>query len=414
MELVVDADTCPVADALAVEMVERKGLGHPDTVCDAVAEAFAAGLARVYAERFGGVLHHNVDKVLLAGGASAPRFGGGRILEPFSLHLAGRATERVGDETVPVADIGRTAVHDWFSAHLPEVTFHDVVRVRVLTRPGSTDLASLYRRAATRGGVLANDTSVGVGFAPLSRLERIVDAAERTLTDPGLRSSWPWLGADVKVMGVRVGTRITLTVACAFVDRHVTDVDDYLRKKALVADRVRATAHTLASQDIDVVVNAADDPETGDVYLTVTGLSAEAGDDGQAGRGNRVNGLITPMRPMTIESYAGKNAVTHVGKLYNVIAGLVAEDVVRQLPEVAGATCTLVSRIGEPVSSPQACHVRLVLAGGTGVHRLRSPVERVVSDHLARAHELWRDMLTGRIVTDRWPLVRRDISQGDA
>ena len=69
------------------------------------------------------------------------------------------------------------------------------------------------------------------------------------------------------------------------------------------------------------MVNALDDPKASDesgIYLTVTGLSAEQGDDGEVGRGNRVNGLITPSRAMSLEAAAGKNAVAHVGKLYNL------------------------------------------------------------------------------------------------
>ena len=48
-----------------VEIVEHKGIGHPDTMCDALAEAFGVALARDYRERFGRVLHFNVDKALL-------------------------------------------------------------------------------------------------------------------------------------------------------------------------------------------------------------------------------------------------------------------------------------------------------------------------------------------------------------
>jgi S-adenosylmethionine synthetase len=42
--------------------------------------------------------------------------------------------------------------------------------------------------------------------------------------------------------------------------------------------------------------------------------------DAQFGRGNRINGLITPCRPMRLEAAAGKIPVTHVGKIYNVMA----------------------------------------------------------------------------------------------
>lgn len=80
--------------------------------------------------------------------------------------------------------------------------------------------------------------------------------------------------------------------------------------------------------------------------LVVSGTSAEAGDDGEVGRGNRINGLITPGRPMSLEAAAGKNPVSHVGKIYNVLARDIAEAVVARVPEVASAECCMVSRIG--------------------------------------------------------------------
>ncbi|HSJ96111.1 MAG TPA: methionine adenosyltransferase, partial [Myxococcota bacterium] len=66
-------------EAEPVEVVERKGLGHPDSICDALAEAFSLALSRFYREHFGRILHHNVDKVLLVGGRAEPAFGGGAV-----------------------------------------------------------------------------------------------------------------------------------------------------------------------------------------------------------------------------------------------------------------------------------------------------------------------------------------------
>ena len=75
-----------------VEIVERKGLGHPDSICDALAETFSRNLCREYRRRFGEVLHHNVDKALLCGGSAAPAFGGGTVLSPINIYLAGRGS----------------------------------------------------------------------------------------------------------------------------------------------------------------------------------------------------------------------------------------------------------------------------------------------------------------------------------
>lgn len=347
----------------AVEVVERKGSGHPDTLADAFSEAFGIALARHYRERFGRILHFNVDKALLVGGSSRPRFGGGVLTAPIDVVLAGRATLEADGARVPVEDLAREAVDHVLRSRMRFLTLADV-RVHVRVRPGSGDLTRMFD-----GPTLANDTSIGVGFAPVSSLEqRVLDVDARFAA---ARPASPWIGEDTKVMGVRVGEEVEITTAVAFVDRFLADEDDYLGRKAELAEGLE--------------VNAADTP--GSPYLTVTGTSLEAGDDGQVGRGNRVGGLITPMRPMTIEAAAGKNPVTHVGKLYSVVARLAAEALVA---EGAGeAEVVLVSRIGRPVADPWLASVRVrePVAGGVA--------EAVLRAELGRLPELTETLLTG-------------------
>lgn len=133
-------------------------------------------------------------------------------------------------------------------------------------------------------------------------------------------------------------------------------------------------------------MNAADNEESGSIYLTVTGTSAESGDDGEAGRGNRVGGLITPYRPMTMESVAGKNPVSHVGKIYNVLARKIAEDVAR---ETDGCTVDvfLISRIGQPVSSPQLVQVRVRNSAEVS-QNMRRRAREICENHLASASKI--------------------------
>jgi S-adenosylmethionine synthetase len=161
------------------------------------------------------------------------------------------------------------------------------------------------------------------------------------------------------------------TVALAFICTHLKDAEDYLFKKASICNAARAIVCAAVNQEVSVELNAADAPPDS-LYLTVTGSSAEAGDDGEAGRGNRANGLITPYRPMTMECVAGKNPVNHVGKLYNLAAGLIADDLVRQVDEIDAAECYLVSQIGRPIGQPQIIEARLRPAADASVADLGS------------------------------------------
>lgn len=380
-----------------VEIVERKGRGHPDTICDAVADEVSRALCRYYLEHFDAVLHHNVDKALLIGGSSSPEFGGGRIDRPMEIFLAGRAVDRCDGAEVPVGDIALEACRHWLGASLHALDVERNVVLHPVIRPGSTELVELFGRARQTGGALANDTSCGVGYAPLSELEQVVLAVERHLNSAETKARNPETGEDVKVMGIRRDGAIGLTVACAFVDRHLRSIGDYLDCRREVAEMVETTARGMSDLPVSVVVNAADDEATGSVYLTVSGTSAEAGDDGEVGRGNRVNGLITPYRPMNMEAAAGKNPVTHVGKIYNVLAGRLAERLVAELDGVEEAYCYLVSRIGQPVGAPQIVDVELRMQQGATGDMNERRAREIVFEVLDRAGDLTATLIRGEV-----------------
>jgi S-adenosylmethionine synthetase len=196
---------------------------------------------------------------------------------------------------------------------------------------------------------------------------------------------------------VRHGNKVYLTIACAMIGRYLAHIDDYLAEKVAV-ERV---VHGLASQHgfptCEVSVNAADDLAAGITYLTVTGTSAEAGDDGQVGRGNRANGLITPCRPMSLEAAAGKNPATHVGKIYNVLARDIAETLVATLPEIAAAQCLMVSQIGSPVTKPAMIEIKLATRDGFPVAGLEPKVAGIAADCLAGVPKLVEEFIAGTI-----------------
>ena len=376
----------PSPASLPLELVERKGLGHPDSLCDALAENLSRSLSRAYLERFGVILHHNVDKALLRGGAARAAFRpGGELLEPIEIYLAGRATLEVKGARIPVEELVVEGSKQWLREHLRFLDVERDVRIISLLRPTSADLTSLFSR---KGAVpLANDTSLGVGFAPLDELERTVLAVEQRLNSAEAKVRQPEIGEDLKVMGVRRGERISLTVACAMVGRFIDDVGDYRRKK----EQVRLLALEACRGPVEVHVNTADGETADSLYLTVTGLSAEAGDDGQVGRGNRVNGLITPYRPMTLEAAAGKNPITHVGKLYNLVANRIARAVVAEVPGVREASCYLVSRIGSPITEPEVMDVKVRLEDPAQLAALRARISEVARAQLATVTTLWRE-----------------------
>jgi S-adenosylmethionine synthetase len=194
-------------------------------------------------------------------------------------------------------------------------------------------------------------------------------------------------------MGVREHERIALTVSCAFIGRFLRDITDYNNAKDRLLATALETASTVTRYEVTVRVNAADDIANGSVYLTVTGTSAEGGDDGQTGRGNRVNGLITPCRPMTLEALAGKNPVTHVGKLYNAAASHLAAAIVAEVPGIAEAECYLVSQIGSPVDRPRMTYLRVCCHEGDLSSDTESAIRAIAEREIAGVPQLWKSFL---------------------
>lgn len=375
---------------LRTEICEHKGSGHPDSICDGVAEAVSQALCSAYLDSYGEVRHHNVDKALLIGGQSTPRFGGGRIATPTRLIIAGRADPLSG--AADVADIVRVAARQYIAASLHCAA--DLFDIESAVHPGSPNLRRVV--AASAAAPLANDTSFGVGFAPYSQLEQTVLHAAALLKSAPFRTAFPAAGDDFKIMGVRVDSYMGLTIALAFIDREVESAAHYFsikeRMAGWLADNLGAPC--------EIHINTLDDPDATDesgLYLTVCGLSAEHGDDGQVGRGNRVSGLITPSRPMSLEAAAGKNPISHVGKIYNVLASRLANDLVSRIPAIDEAAVQILSCIGKPINRPQLVEIQVALEAAQLDERTAQRIRELAIGHFDRIASLTRQLSRGEL-----------------
>lgn len=377
--------------SLPIQVVERKGIGHPDSICDGLAEAISQKLSRYYLEHFERILHHNVDKVLLRGGSSNPAFGGGVITAPIEICLAGRATHETSGKKVPVKELALEAAAEWFQKYVPGLAVGVDVRLNCLIRPGSQDLVELFLRQREP---LANDTSVGVGFAPFSALERAVLQIDGWLHSKEAKERHPQVGSDTKVMGDFDGAKSDLTVACAFIDKHVLSLEDYFSKKDSLFSALKNLAGETFGGEVALSLNAADDRARGSIYLTVSGTSAEAGDDGEVGRGNRITGLITPHRPMSLEAAAGKNPVSHTGKIYQIAAQKIAERLTSELTGLGEAQVFLLSQIGSPISEPKLASVQV--RSRVPLDTLKRNIEEILRAELNNLPQLTNDILTGK------------------
>lgn len=339
------------------EIVERKGLGHPDSIADGIAESVSRALCKMYIERYGRILHHNTDECEVVGGQSAPKFGGGVILEPVYILLVGRATTEVNGERLPYRTVAIKAASEYLKKVCRHLDVEADITFDCRIGKGSIDLRAVYDTQKQ----LANDTSFGVGFAPLSETEKITLEIEKYMNGK-LKRTMPEIGEDIKVMSYRQGEKINVTVAVAMVDSEIPNKEHYINTIHELREVLKKYASRFTKREVNIFVNTADNYDENIFYLTVTGLSMENGDDGSVGRGNRSNGLITPCRFMSLEATAGKNPVTHVGKLYNLIATDIAREVVKANPDtVADVYVRILSQIGKPIDEPQIATVSIVM-----------------------------------------------------
>ncbi|MCL4365500.1 MAG: methionine adenosyltransferase [Candidatus Marsarchaeota archaeon] len=387
----------PVKD-LKIEYVERKGIGHPDSLIDGIVDETSHALCREYLDRCDNtILHHNVDKGLIIGGASNASFGRGKITRKIEVIVTGRATDRYKGVKIDVNDIAREVATKYLKAHTRFLDTKNEVKFVSKIARGSADLTDVFIRNAAHDDVpLANDTSFGLGFAPFSDTERLVLETERYLNSRRYKEAMPAVGEDIKVMGLRDGKEITLTIAVAFVSKLVKNLDHYISYKEKIRKDVARFASRLIEKDVAVYINAADPEDSDAVYLTKSGLSCEAGDDGSVGRGNRVNGLITPFRPMSLEAAAGKNPVNHIGKIYNLLATEVASDIVKQYPGIVECNIAIMSQIGQRIDQPLNLNINLATAKPADFENAKAKARYIADGWLENLGEFTMDISLGK------------------
>ena len=380
-----------------VEIVERKGMGHPDFLCDSLMEAVSIALSREYRKTFGTILHHNIDKGLLAAGKVEKLFGGGRVLEPMELIIGDRATSSAGGKKVDVERIAVEAAKEWLRRHMRFVDPGKHLRYRVVLSQGSEELTDIFSRS---GKVLgANDTSAAVGYYPLSPTEEAVLSLERRLNSRSFKNRFPETGEDIKVMGLRTGRDLDLTVAMPLISRFVWNERNYFERKAVIQREMeRLTGKFAGFRNVSVHFNTLDMPGRGlnGVYLSLLGTSAEDADSGQVGRGNRVNGLISLNRPMGTEAAAGKNPVSHVGKIYTVLAHLMAKKLYERIDGTREVFVLLLSRIGTPINEPQVATAQFLLERGKKVSDVTKRAEGIIARELASIGRFCDELSRGK------------------
>jgi S-adenosylmethionine synthetase len=378
-----------------VEMVERKGLGHPDYICDSIMNQVSVNLCREYIDRFGVIMHHNIDKGMLVAGEVKTKFEGGVILKPMRIIFGDRATFEVEGEAVDVNTIAIDAAKQWIKENLRFVN-GDSIHYQVELARGSAELTDIFKRKDSILG--ANDTSAAVGYAPMTPTETLVLDTERYLNSPDFKKRFPESGEDIKVMGLRERNNIILTIADPLIDRFIGSENEYFLKKDELQEEIRSYVIEKTEFKPSIFLNTLDRQGRGmgGIYLTVTGTSAEDADSGQVGRGNRVNGIIPLNRPVSSEAAAGKNPVSHVGKIYNVLSHRIANEIYVNVPDIKEVYVWLLSQIGEPIDQPKIAAAQVIMERGS-LDSVEKEVNEVIDRELSNIQEFCMELAYGKI-----------------
>lgn len=384
----------PIADR-NVEVVERKGVGHPDYICDSIMDKVSVELCKEYLDKFGRVMHHNIDKGMLVAGEVKTKFLGGVVLKPMRLIFGDRATYEVEGEVIDVNSIAINTAKNWIRHNLRFVDA-DSITYQIELAKGSEELRDIFKRDISILG--ANDTSAAVGYAPMTLTEKIVLEIEEYLNSAEFKKQFPESGEDIKVMGLRRKNMLHLTIAIAFVDRFIESEADYFRKKDELLEEIKSFVEKNTELKSCVFLNTLDRKGRGmgGIYLTVTGTSAEDADSGQVGRGNRVNGIIPLNRPVSSEAAAGKNPVSHVGKIYNILSHKIANEIYTKVADIKEVYVWLLSQIGQPIDDPKITSVQVIMEKGS-IKSVENEIKEVINQELANIHSFCMDLAYGRI-----------------
>lgn len=411
--LLVYSSGTPSIDNTEFEVVERKGVGHPDTLCDTIAEKVSQAYSQYCLKHYGIILRHMVDKIALSGGTAKVKFGGGEMQKPIRLYLNCRFTRTYQQEAIPYLEIVKDVVYKHFGEVLPLLDLDQwliiVDNTHFAPGPGvvyDADSSTQNERqfffeipqkefaVFHDNSLRSNDTSTSVTYSPLSVTEQIVMLVETTLNGHEFKKLHPYVGTDIKVMAKRIQRHLDLTVCVPFVAVHTPNKEFYFEKIKLLTDTIKQLVMSKFEQlDVSISLNTRDNPNKSDYYLTLTGSAIESGDEGVVGRGNRYNGVIPFTRHMSMEACCGKNPVYHVGKLYTAIGSLISDEIYR----LAGLETYvyLTSQMGRSLSDPWSACVEV--CGGDATPVQRQMIEEIIERNLANANETTQKIVKGEL-----------------
>lgn len=353
----------------SIEIVERKGIGHPDTVADAIAEKISIEYSKYCKKNFGAILHHNVDKVVVMGGLTEFKWGKGKMIKPVRVLVNGRMSTSFGGNKIPIHEIEEKAVKEQISKALPLLDIKKMLKIefettnytknRVWFQPRDLDDVPDYSNPT------ANDTATIVSYWPLTSTEQVTLTIEGFFYDKNSNSKFKFIGTDIKILTIRKGNVFDITMCVPFLVNEIDSFNDYKDKLTHIYELLLGHAKVILgnSVKINLYINTQDQKRIKNNnnvkahYITVTGTSLDFGEEGVVGRGNNRTGVIPSFRPYSMEASWGKNPVYHVGKILAYVADSLTKTIANALH--CHTEIIITTRNGDPLFQPHNIVIRL-------------------------------------------------------
>lgn len=399
-------------DDVLFEVVETKGKGHPDNICDTLAEKISAAYSRYCVEHYGVVLRHMIDKLSILGGGSKVKFGGGEMVSPIKLLINGRFANCFQKEKIDYMAIVTKTIKDYFKELFPLLDVEKFLEIVDNTHhnegPGviynSDDSTKNERKnffevvnqndfRRHNNHFRCNDTSTTVSYYPMSNLEKTVLEIEQTLNSHKYKEKYPWTGNDIKVMGIRKDKKIEITSCVPLISCYIKDLEDYICKLKLIKEDIyKIVLFHFKDAEIEIFVNTRDNYENNDMYMTLIGSAVESGDEGAVGRGNRSRGVIPFCRNFSMEAPCGKNPVYHTGKLFTAIGDKISKDIYDKYNIENVVYCT--SKMGDNIEEPWNVSIEL---NTTTTAEIKEEINSIVQEQIKNHYKITEKIISQEI-----------------
>lgn len=374
-------------DSQPFEIVERKGVGHPDSLADGIAEAVSIEYSRYCLKEFGAILHHHFDKTVIMGGQAKIDFGIGKMVEPIRVIVNGRVSSVFGNKKINYQEILKKAATTYLKKALPHLNVNEDVEIKIFSTSYSKSLTWYKPRNLDDLPEFkipfVNDSSAIVSFWPLSSTERLVLAMEKYFYDENKRPKFNYIGHDIKILAIRNFQHINLTLCVPFISQNTPSKDFYLEKLEFFQDKLKKEASRIVDNKfkVNILLNAQDfglltkTKKRSSYYFSYSGSALDYGEEGVVGRGNRARGVRSCLRPNSTDAIHGKNPSFHVGKVYTYFADQISKAIAEEL----NCECTVIlgTQNKRPVNSPQRIFVYITREGGQ--KKIAEIVERELS-----------------------------------